>query len=252
MLGHARDALAAADRARYTADEYAGLLRGEVRIGFVSGAANEEFDIARVLADFRHDHPQVHVSLSENDSDAMIDALAHGTLDIAIIGITGAELPPDISTEVILDTPVVAAATASDTRLPQDRMSLARLAEEPLICLPLGTGIRGVFQRACDAAGLAPGIAYEAAAPPVLLRLAAHGLGIAIVPELTPAETAAFGVRTLPITDPSLRAQLALAWTTPRDQTPATKVLLGQLRIAFDHRNDGLSQRRDRRAATAR
>lgn len=233
VLEHARDALAAADRIRNTVDDYAGLLRGKVRIGFVSGAADEAFDVARVLAEFRHDHPQVHVSLSEDDSDAMVDALAHGRLDIAVIGLTGEELPKGVVAEVILDTAIVAAAADEDTRLPRDRITLADLAEEPLICLPNGTGIRGVFRRACEVAGLSPDVAYEAAAPPVLLRLAAHGLGIALVPELTPAETAAFGVRTLRITDPPLRAQLALTWTTPGNQTPATRVLLGQLRIAL-------------------
>jgi len=232
VLAHARDALAATIRIRTTADEYAGLLRGEVRLGFVSGAANSEFDIPRILAAFRHDHPQVRVSLSEDGSEAMTAALVSGDLDIAIIGLTGAELPPGVSTDIVLDTAVVAAVAADDTHLPQRQITLERLAREPLICLSPGTGIRGAFQRACDAAGLAPDIAYEAAAPPLLIRLAAHGLGVAIVPEPSPDE-AATGVRILRIVKPSLRGQLALAAGRSQDQTPATKVLLGQLRIAL-------------------
>ncbi|MFI5782223.1 LysR substrate-binding domain-containing protein [Nocardia sp. NPDC051570] len=67
----------------------------------------------------------------------------------------------------------------------------------------------------------------------LLLRLAAHGLGTAVVPALTREEAATFGVRTMTIVEPELRGRLALAWHTDRLTAPAAKVLLGQLRIAL-------------------
>ncbi|MFI5664472.1 LysR family transcriptional regulator [Streptomyces sp. NPDC051684] len=233
VLEHARETFAAAERIRFTADEYAGLLRGEVRVGLVSGAATDEFDIARVLAEFRHDHPQVRVSLSEHSSEEMLTAIVNGGLDIAVVGLTGAELPAAVATDTILETGIVAAVAEDDDRLPRDGIPLADLAHEHLICLPHGTGIRGVLQRACDAADITADVVYEAASPPVLLRIAARGLGVAVVPELTPDEAAAFHVRTAPITHPSLRGKLALAWDNRGGRTPAVNVLLGQLRIAF-------------------
>lgn len=233
VLAHVREALAAVDRVRSIADEFSGLVRGDVRMGFVSGAADSELDIAPVLADFRRAHPGVRVRLSEDDSDAMVDGLTRGDLDVAVIGITGARLPVGIMTQVFLDVPLVAAVASESDRLPPGAVTLARIVDEPLICLPPGTGLRGVFQRACEAAGLEPDVAYEAAAPPVLLRLAAHDLGVAIVPDPHPAEFEALGIRAHPITEPDLRGQLALAWNNARDQTPATKVLLNRLRDAL-------------------
>ncbi|TLF81208.1 LysR family transcriptional regulator [Nocardia cyriacigeorgica] len=232
VLADARAALAAAERIAHTVDEFTGLLRGQVRVGLISGAATEEFDVPAALAAFHDDHPQVGIVLTEDTSENMLAAVGRGELDIALIGLTGAELDPGIAIDVILDTGVVA-AVAGDDDVSGAVMPLRDLRERPLICLPPGTGLHGVLQRACAAAGFTPDIAFEAAAPPLLLRLAAHGLGVAVVPELTDAEAAAFGVRTLPIVEPELRGQLAIAWRTDRPAAPAAKVLLGQLRIAL-------------------
>ncbi|MEV0252397.1 LysR family transcriptional regulator [Nocardia sp. NPDC050712] len=232
VLPHARAALAAAEQVTRTVDEFTGLLRGQVRLGFVSGVAGENFDLPAVLAGFHADHPEVGISLGEHTSEAMLDALRHGDLDIALIGLTGAALDPVFGVDIVLDTGVVA-AVAPDSDPGRTAITLAELAERRLMCLPRGTGLRGVFERACATAGLAPEIAFEAANPGVLLQLAAHGLGTAVVPELTAAEADRFGVRTLDITDPTLRGQLGLVWRRDRPGSPATKVLLGQLRIAL-------------------
>ncbi|MBF6134432.1 LysR family transcriptional regulator [Nocardia otitidiscaviarum] len=234
VLPLARAALAATERITHTVDEFTGLLRGQVRVGMISGAATDEFDAAGVLAAFHRDHPQVGISLTEDTSDRMLAALGRGELDLAIIGDSGAELDPAVATETVLDTAIVAAVAADDARF-GPALTLAELCRHQLIALPRGTGIRGVLERACAAAGLTPDIAFEAAAPPLLMRLAAYGLGVAVVPEPTETEAAAMGVRTLPLT-PALRGRLILTWRTDRPLAPAAKVLLGQLRIALTAR----------------
>ncbi|MFF0533431.1 LysR family transcriptional regulator [Nocardia amikacinitolerans] len=236
VLPHAKAALAAAQRIADTVDEFTGLLRGHVRVGLISGAATEEFDVAAVLADFHDDHPQVAISLTEDTSERMLAALGRGELDIALVGLSGADLDPGLGKQVVLDTAVVA-AVAADDRDHGASIPLAALRDHLVICLPSGTGLRGVFERACATAGFEPLVAFEAAAPPLLLRLAARGLGVAVVPALTAAEAAAHGVRTLPIVEPELRGQLALVWRTDHPAAPATKVLLGQLRIALGDRS---------------
>ncbi|MFD6158278.1 LysR family transcriptional regulator [Nocardia sp. NPDC060256] len=232
VLKHARAALAATERINETVDEFAGLLRGHVRVGLISGAATEELNVAAVLADFHDDHPEVGISLTEDTSERMLAALGRGELDVALIGMTGASMDSTIGVDVVLETSIVAAVAADDRTHGED-IPLNDLRDHPLICLPRGTGIRGVFERSCAAAGFEPNVAFEAAAPPLLLQLAARGLGIAVVPGLTPAEATAFGVRTIRITEPELRGRLALVWRTDRPAGPAAKVLLGQLRIAL-------------------
>ncbi|MFI5503353.1 LysR family transcriptional regulator [Nocardia asteroides] len=239
VLEHARAALAAADRIGETVQEFTGLLRGHVRLGVISGAATEEFDVAGVLADFHDDHPQVSISLTEDTAERMLAALERGELDIALVGLTGAAPSPGIGLHVILETPVVAAVAADAPVDPAElagTITLAALTDRQLICLPPGTGLRGVFERSCAASGFSPDVAFEAAAPPLLLQLAARGLGTAVVPALTADEAAAFGVRALEIVEPRIRGRLAIAWRTDRPGSPAAKVLLGQLRIALGRR----------------
>ncbi|MGW7641335.1 LysR family transcriptional regulator [Streptomyces decoyicus] len=237
VLTYARAALAAVEEIRQTVDEFSGLLRGRVRVGLVSGASTRRFDLASLLADFHDAHPQVEISLSEDTSERMLAALHGGDLDIAVLGLADEEPPPGVSCQVVVDEPLVAAVAPGDPLLAAhaDRTSvpLAALRERPLISLPRGTGLRGVLERACAEAGIRPRIAFEAAAPHVLARLAARGLGVAVIPALPAAEASAAGLRMLEITAPRPRGRVALTWRTEGPAGPAARALLGRLRTSL-------------------
>ncbi|WP_330261444.1 LysR family transcriptional regulator [Streptomyces sp. NBC_00539] len=239
VLPYARAALAAADAVRRTVEEFTGLLRGQVAIGFVSGALGHAFDLPSVLAGFHDDHPQVEIALTEDTSERMLAALHRGELDIAVIGLAREDSPPGISLHVVIDEPVVVAAAPDHPVLAlggREGLALAELRDRPLISLPRGTGLRGVLERACAQAGFRPRVAFEAAAPRVLAQLAARGLGVAVVPALEAGAAAAFGVRTREITAPGLRARVALAWRTDGPAGPAATAFLRVLRAALPAR----------------
>ncbi|MEU7645171.1 LysR family transcriptional regulator [Streptomyces huasconensis] len=239
VLPYARAALAAVDGARATADEFAGLLRGQVTLGLVSGAATHEFDVVSVVADFHDAHPEVEISLREDSSDRMLTALRRGELDIALLGLAAGEPPPGVSMAMVVDEPLVAVVAPGDPLLRaggRGEVPLADLADRPLISLPRGTGLRGVLDGACADAGFRPRIAFEAATPDVLTRLAARGLGVAVLPALPEEATAALGLHTLPITDPPLRGRIALTWRTDGPPTPAAQTLLTRLRAELPPR----------------
>ncbi|MGW7575873.1 LysR family transcriptional regulator [Streptomyces sp. NPDC054765] len=237
VLSHARAALAAVEELRRTVDEFSGLLRGRVRVGLISGAGNGRFDLASLLADFHDEHPQVEISLGEDTSERMLAALHRGDLDLAVLGLADEEPPPGVSCRLVVDEPLVAAVAPDDALLTAygDRtgVPLAALRDRPLISLPRGTGLRGVLERACAQAGFRPRIAFEAAAPQVLARLAARGLGVAVLPALPASEAAAVGLRTLEITAPQPRGRVALTWRTQGPAGPAARALLGRLRTGL-------------------
>ncbi|MEU7068536.1 LysR substrate-binding domain-containing protein [Streptomyces narbonensis] len=238
VVPFARAALAAVEGLRRTVDEYTGLVRGQVTIGLVSGAAAEEFDVAAVLADFHDDHPQVEISLTEDTSERMLAALRRGELDLAVIGLADEEPPQGVDLQVFVDVPLVVAAAPDDPLLATAEggrtvLPLAALEGRPLISLPRGTGLRGVLERACARAGFRPHVAFEAAAPLLLARLAARGLGVAVLPELPPGAVAELGLRTLPLAEPDLRGRVALAWPADGPAAPAAEALLARMRKAF-------------------
>ncbi|MGW0908101.1 LysR family transcriptional regulator [Streptomyces sp. NPDC002853] len=236
VLPFARAALAAVEGVRHTADEFTGLLRGQIALGLVSGAATQEFDVVSVLADFHDDHPAVEIALTEDSSDRMLAAVRGGEFDIALLGLTDEEPPPGISLRLVIDEALVAVMLPGDDLLaPQGRTTvpLAALRDRPLITLPRGTGVRGVLDRACAQAGIRPRVAFEAAAPQVLVQLVVRGMGVAVLPALEPRTAAAYGLRTLEITDPRPRGRIALAWRTGGPASPAARVLLDRLRTAL-------------------
>ncbi|MFG2714154.1 LysR family transcriptional regulator [Streptomyces goshikiensis] len=236
VLPYARAALAAVDAVRQTADAYTGLLRGRVRLGLVSGATGHAFDIASFLADFHDAHPALEVALTEDSSERMQAALLTGELDVALLGPTDEPPPSGLTFHTVIDVPLVVVAAPGDPLLtPSDRTSLplAELRDRALICLPRGTGVRAALERACAHAGFRPRVTFEAAAPAVLARLAARGLGVAVLPKGEDGPDGPDGdgpLRTLTIVRPGIRARIALAWRATGPTSPAARVLLDSLR----------------------
>ncbi|AOR30247.1 LysR family transcriptional regulator [Streptomyces fodineus] len=231
VLPYARAALAAVDGVRQTVEEYTGLLRGRVAVGLIPGTLAHAFDVAGLLADFHAAHPRVEVTLTEDTSDRMLAALRRGELDLAVLGVAEEEPPPGIDQHVVIDEPLVAAAVPGHA-LPMEyggvaeAVPLAALRGHRLISLPRGTGVRGVLERLCAEAGFRPHVAFEAAAPDAVCRLAARGLGVAVLPGLGPRP----GLATLPVADPRARGRVALAWRAEGALLPAARALLGILR----------------------
>lgn len=223
VLTHARAALEAAERVSLTAAEFSGLLRGHVRIGTISGAT-ADFDLAGLLAGFHRAHPGVVLSLTEDSSDAMMRAVATGDLDLALASLTGAGPPAGLDHAVVLRTRITAVVAAADGTLGRS-VRLEDLRGHRLICLSRGAGVRGVFDQACRRVGLSPDIAFEAAAPPLLVGLAAYGLGVAILPEMDETYCTAMQVRSVPIIEPELHGALALVWRSNRPAGPAVLAL---------------------------
>ncbi|MCB8905735.1 MULTISPECIES: LysR family transcriptional regulator [unclassified Streptomyces] len=233
VLPYARAALAAADAVRQTVDAYTGLLRGRVTLGLVSGAAGHAFDIAGFLADFHEDHPSVEVALTEDTTERMQTALLAGELDIAFLGTAVEAPPPGAAFQMVIDVPLVAVVAPGDPlleRVDGTTVPLAALRDRPLICLPRGTGVRAALERGCAQAGFRPRVTFEAAAPDVPARLAARGLGVAVLPAGEDGSRLDGQLRTLRIVEPEMRGRLALAWQATGPSSPAARVLLDRLR----------------------
>ncbi len=224
VLPYARAALSAVDGARLAVDELTGLVRGHVAIGTVT---SHSVDLAALLAEFHADHPGVEITLTEDNSDQLINALRDGRLDAAIIAF-GAAPPPDVKIHIVTDEPIVAATCHNDDLAKRSTIPLIALRDRVLISLPPGTGIRSLLDDACAAAGFSPHIAFEASTPMVLAELAARGLGVAIVP--ASIAKARGDLHPLVITRPELRGRLAFAWRAEGPISPAARALVGRAR----------------------
>lgn len=223
-LPYARAALAAVTDIHVAVEELTELVRGTVTIGTVT---SHSVDIPALLADFHADHPNVEITLSTDNSDALIEKLQTGQLDAAIVSVGPAERPEGLDVEVVTDEAIHAAVCRTDALASRKTVRLRDLADRRLIALPVGAGIRHQFDAACAKAGVTPRIAFEASTPLALADLAERGLGVAIVPASVPRDRDS--LHALKIV-PELRGRLVLAWRSGGPMSPAANVLVNKAR----------------------
>ena len=224
VLPFARAALDAVANARLAVDDLAGLVRGQVTVGMVSGCALPV--LAELLAGFHDTHPGVAIALVEDNSDRLVERLRDGRLDLALIG-SAEQTPADIDSVVLVDEELVAMVAPGHplAGAGADVITIRQLRDLPLVSLPRGTGVRAALDAACTAAGFTPRIVFEASALPMVVELAGRGLGLAVVPASIPN-----GPGILRITDPQLRSRLELAWRCGPAANPAARALIEQAR----------------------
>ncbi len=229
ILPYARAALAACAGVRHAVDELTGLARGHVSVGMVTaGGYRGLFD---QLADFHRAHPGIDITLTEANSDVLVDDVRHGRLDLALVGVAD-PTPADLGSRVIFDEPLIAAVTADDAWSRRTTVTLRALQERDLVCLPRGTGVRTAFEDACASRRLQPRVAFEASAPDVVAGLALRGLGVAILNE-SMATSYGTDLHRMHITEPRLRSRLEIVWRAGGPKTAAADALAAHARAHF-------------------
>lgn len=225
VLVYARAALGAAAGARLAVDELSGLVRGHVAVGMV--VACSSYDLADLLADFHHAYPAVEITLSEANTDVLVQGLGAGQLDLAFVGL-GDTTPPGIEVQLVADEPLVAAVSTDDVLAARTTITLDAIRDRALMSLPRGTGLRSCLDDACARSGFEPRITLEASNLGILAALAGRGLGIAILPESV--ALAHSELHAIAITRPAMRGRLALAWRTEGPISPAARALIARAR----------------------
>jgi len=229
LLPHARAALAAAARGRDTIASLRGVLHGRLRIG-VSGPGDRR--LAATLGEFHRAHPGIEITLGERHNEPLLEALAGGELDAAVIGLPDEPLPPQLRARVIAEDAVVLAVPREHPLSRSRTIAIAALRGQPMITLTRGTGLRATLEGACRDAGFAPRIIAETSQLGHMVELVAAGLGVAVMPgsALAGAELAV-----LRITRPRLLRRTALAWNQVTT-TPAGRAFLAlaEARLRLD------------------
>lgn len=179
--------------------------------------------LPQALAAFNQRFSGIALELHEAGASELLDLLDAGTVDLAVVSVPVAGV---VWTELFTESLVI--AVAHDHRLAQrDSVAAAELADEGFILLPRGYELRNQTLALCAAAGFAPRIVLDGGEMDTVLRLAAAGLGVAVVPELALQETE--GVVGLPVRDMQLRRTLGLIWHAERQLSPAAQALQGLL-----------------------
>jgi DNA-binding transcriptional LysR family regulator len=226
-LEYARAALTAAGAIGQAVGEVTDLIRGRLTVGMVIGCTVEPlFD---ALGAFHRAHPGVEISLLEDNSDRLAEGVRAGTLDLALIG-SATATHDGLDALTIISERLVVAVPAGHPLAKKRRVTLRAVGAYPIVCMPTGTGLRTVFDRACAAQGLQPVITLQASAADAIADLAARGLAVAILSESMAARYRD-RLTAHTIVDVESPALLALIWKNAH--TPAVREFLVHARHAF-------------------
>jgi DNA-binding transcriptional LysR family regulator len=183
LLTEARSILTHVERALATVRRTADGEAGRIGLGFTSSASFHRF-VPHVIREYRGAHPLVALSLEENGTGELVDALIAERLDAAFVR---SPIGPaaGIAVHSVLEEPmVVAFPEGHRLAATAEPIALAALADETFILYrrPVGPGLHDAIIAACQRAGFSPLIGQEAPRMMATLSLVAAALGVTLVP----------------------------------------------------------------------
>ena len=191
LLPHARRIVADAARAQAEMRSHLGLEKGHLNLGLIQTSASP-IDVVRPISRFHEAHPEIEISIVNQPSTEMVDGLQHGLLDVAVVGVSPDELPEGLEARLLATDPLVAVIDADVSRKLVGPLTLRQaLKFGPLINFAPGTGIRLHVDEALKRAGIEPSSVFEMSQVTDMVRFAAMGLGVAIVPHALTIHAAA-------------------------------------------------------------
>jgi DNA-binding transcriptional LysR family regulator len=202
FLSEAKAAIEAAEKAKLAAQRANRGETGRLSLGFTASSAFNTV-VTSTIRQFRNRFPEVRLSLTEMNTNALMQRLMRGEIDAAFIR-PGLEDPKDVRLKRLADEPMLVALPAGHPLAKEAEVPLSGLAHE------VGLSLYDDIVAACRDAGFELVVSQEAPQIPSVVNLIAADLGVSIVPASI-AQIKLPGVAYRPIKGPPLVARLGLA-----------------------------------------
>ncbi|WP_260927589.1 LysR family transcriptional regulator [Novosphingobium sp. 9] len=222
FMPYAQAALAAADQAIHAARRAARGEIGGLSIGFTSSASFNPM-VPRIIGRLRERHPDLAITLVEQTTVRLLEALEDGSLDVAFLRPTLGETD-GLVTRRLPDEALWVAMPARHRLAGRAEVDLVDLAGDPFILYPRSNGrlLYDSIIAACRNAGFSPRIAQEAPQMASTVNLVAAGVGVALVPE-SMCQLHTQGVTYARIAGDGPRAQMVVAHRRVGALSPAVR-----------------------------
>lgn len=135
-----------------------------------------------ILKAYRQLYPGIQIRVSNHVTQQAITSLKNGLVDLAVVT-TPADIPPSLSSTAIKRFREVAVCGAAFAFLRDRELSLAELAEYPLVCLGEHSKTYEFYSKLFLERGIPFSLSVEAATADQILPLVLNDLGIGFVPE---------------------------------------------------------------------
>ncbi|QUH03846.1 LysR family transcriptional regulator [Saccharopolyspora erythraea] len=225
FLPAARQCLDAAERAAAEAAAAVGEVRGRLAVGLIATVA--AVDIPGALRDFHQQYPHVRINLRMGASQDLVEQVKEGAIEVAFLGLPTTARLHGVNAHELARDRLVAVVAPDHPLAGETTTDLRRLSSEVFVDLPAGTAGRAQSDLAFSAAGLSRDVAFEVTSAYLVARLAAEGLGIAMLPAAYAPQLT--GVATIEVADAPARVEYVI-WSR-HTRTPAASAFLTILDI---------------------
>jgi DNA-binding transcriptional LysR family regulator len=157
--------------------ELKGVRCGRLRLGVITTA---KYFAPEVLGEFCRQYTGIDVALKVSNRDRIIDRINANEDDLYIMGHAPSD-QFDVQAFPFAPNPLVVMAPRDHPLVGQKSISLARVAEEPLILREPGSGIRDATLRAFEQQKLRPKVCMELGSNEAIKHAVVGGLGLSIL-----------------------------------------------------------------------
>ena len=223
LLRHARQVFAQLEQMHADLAPYAAGLHSQITMFANTNAIN--CFLPEDLGDFLRERPRLRVSLEEQPSPAIVEAVAAGQVEIGVVaaegGCAGLETAPYRQDRLVLVVP------AGHPLAGRNEVAFAEALGEPFVCLHAGSAIHTFMMNHAARLGARLDVRIQVRGFNAVCRMVAAGVGIGMVPRSS--VPAVDRLKTVEIADPWAPRDLQLCVRSRAALNPAAAALFAHL-----------------------
>ncbi len=177
LLLHAGDLLAQHDLAIRSVEEWKGLKKGTVRIG--AGPTISSYLLPALLRRFRRKYPNIELYVETGNTQALIQGLASGSLDLGLLVAAPSQEESFLKVEAAWEVEFV---LVSNLREAPRKCGLTELQRFPFILYRKGSRIENLIERYFAETNFQPTVIMTFDTAEAIKAMIRTGLGISMLP----------------------------------------------------------------------
>lgn len=191
------------------------VLTGALTLGIIPSLA--PYILPRILPALQRRYPDLRIELRETQTKVLLDELARGSLDAAMLALPVREA--DTETVALFEDPFLFAVPASDPRPETARVAASDIDPRELILLEEGHCLRDQALAYCGEGKRNDGVSLGATSLATVMQMVANGYGTTLLPQVAVnVEVRDERIKLLRFAPPQPGRTVGLAWrrTSPR------------------------------------
>lgn len=225
LLRHARQVFAQLEQMHADLAPYASGLNSQVTVFANTNAIN--CFLPEDLGDFLREHPRIRVSLEEQPSPAIVQAVAAGQVEIGVVAAEGAA--SGLETLAYRRDRLVLVVPSGHGLARGPAVDFCEVLEQPFVCLHAGSAIHTFMMNAAAQLGGRLDVRIQVRSFTAVCRMVAAAVGIGMVPRSAVPASMADVLRTVEIKDAWAPRDLQLCVRARASLSPAATALFEHL-----------------------